>query len=228
MSAGKPVILDLDAAPDGAGLLDAFDRLPVGGALIIVGERRRCAAQLPLLQNARPGAFEWSPLAPQGGYGRVQIHRRDPAVPRGINEALAWDHDRLEVIEAEAFAARAAGDYTLAAARYGDFAAGLRRHIGFEEKVLFPEFSSISGMPADAGPVAVMCEEHREIEQYVARILAAIGDPERDPEPDRRQLHYVLGEHNLKEEEMLYPATDEGLAPKARAELVQRIQQFAE
>ncbi len=64
------------------------------------------------LQAERPGAFEWSPLQSGPPAWRIEIARRDAAraAARGVNEALSWDHDRLDALEEAAFRARAAGD----------------------------------------------------------------------------------------------------------------------
>ena len=78
-------------------------------------------------------------------------------------------------------------------------------------------------MPPAAGPTAVMRSEHREIERLIGAIGQALTGGEA-PLLLRAALHRVLGEHNLKEERMLYPATDQALAPEERDALVARIQ----
>ena len=106
------------------------------------------------------------------------------------------------------------------------FAFGLRRHIGFEEDLLFPEFERRSGISADAGPTAVMRAEHRKIEALIAAVERAIGEPSACPEPSRHELHEVLAQHNAKEEQILYPGADRLMAADARDELVRRIQAY--
>jgi uncharacterized protein (DUF2249 family)/hemerythrin-like domain-containing protein len=182
---------------------------------------------LRLLQAKRPGAFEWSPLQAGPPVWRIEIARAEAsrASARGINEALSWDHDRLEDLEAAAFQARAAGDLAAAFDLYAEFAFGLRRHIGFEEDLLFPAFEAGSGMPPTAGPTAMMRAEHREILRLLEEIEAGIGDAAAPVAALRASFHAVLGEHNVKEEQVLYPAVDQLLRDGADA-LVRRIQRY--
>lgn len=223
--------LDFTVIADPAAEFAArFDAAPGGARLRMRGEQDP-APLLDWLLRERRGRFEWSPLAREtGGAWRIEVLKRPAgaALKRAVNEALSWDHDRLDALEADAFAARAAGDGVRAAALYADFAAGLRRHIGFEERVLFPEFEAIAGMPPHAGPTAVMRAEHREIETLLAAIAAAIATADGRAEPLRARFHAVLGDHNDKEEQVLYPATDEGLDEARRDELVRRIQAYRE
>src|SRR5262249_33614689 len=151
--------------------------------------------------NERPGLFEWSPLEEGPGSFRVEIARRATRTgPRAVTEALAWDHDRLEELERKAFEERAAGRFPEAARIYETFARGLRRHIGFEEAILFPAFEERAGLSPDAGPTAVMRAEHRMIEALLEDISRRIGDAAVDPDSTRRRLNEVLDAHNMKEE----------------------------
>ncbi len=141
-------------------------------------------------------------------------------------EALSWDHDRLDALEEAAFRARAAGALQEAFNLYAEFAVGLRRHIGFEEELLFPAFEVASGMPPSAGPTAVMRAEHREIRELLDQIAGEIGNAAAPVESLRRSFHAVLGDHNLKEEHVLYPGTDQLLGPEEADRLVRSIQSY--
>jgi iron-sulfur cluster repair protein YtfE (RIC family) len=145
---------------------------------------------------------------------------------RTVTETLSRDHDRLDALEEAAFAQRSAGDFPMACALYEEFAAGLRRHIGFEEEILFPAFEQRTGIPPTAGPTAVMRVEHREIEDLLKRICAGMADAEAPAEALRRRFHAVLVDHNIKEERVLYPTTDRLLGPEDSDALVASIQRF--
>ena len=222
--------LDLHSIPVGERLshvLAAFDRLAPGNTLVTTAGDAG-GDLLRYLQTERRGLFEWSLLRQGPPSWTIAIARRSaaPGAARGINEALSWDHDRLDALEAAAFQKRAEGDFQSARDNYAAFAAGLRRHIAFEEQVLFPAFEEITGMPPTAGPTAVMREEHREIEALIGKIEAGIAERDAPVEELRRGLHDVLGEHNLKEEEILYPTTDQLLGPDKADELFKQIQRF--
>ena len=223
-------VLDLGALPIAerpARILGAFDRLAPGETLVITTNDAG-SDLVRRLQAERRGLFEWSLLRPGPPSWTIAIARRGAPLgaAREINEALAWDHDRLDALETEAFRKRSGGELRSAAETYALFAAGLRRHIAFEEEILFPAFEETSGMPPTAGPTAVMRAEHREIEDLIGRIEAGIGEKDAPVEELRRSLHVVLGEHNFKEEQVLYPATDQLLGPDRADHLVGQIQRF--
>jgi len=215
----------LPADPSDCGsALDAFDALVAGQSLVILSE---CEPRelLCRLKADRKGTFEWSVLEAGPSSFRIQLTRRsaDRGARREVGEALAWDHDRLDALDRQAFERLAAGDAAGALAVWGEFTVGLRRHIRFEEELLFPTFEERLGVPPAAGPTAVMRAEHREIEALIQKIgqaLAGAGGAL----PLRAELHRVLGEHNVKEERVLYPATDQALRPEERDALVGRIQ----
>ena len=225
-----PETLDLQTMPGGERLprfLAVFDRLAPGEAME-VRARDGAADLLACLQAERRGAFEWSLLCAGPPSWTFEVARRaaDADPGRGVNEALSWDHDRLDALETSAFQKRASGDFRGARETWSLFATGLRRHIRFEEEILFPAFEESSGMPSDAGPTAVMRAEHREIEGLIAEIEAGIGDPSSPVDQLRRSLHAVLGDHNVKEEGVLYPSTDQLLGSEEANLLIERIQRF--
>jgi uncharacterized protein (DUF2249 family)/hemerythrin-like domain-containing protein len=229
VSTRKP--LDLRGRPseeNEARVVASLDGLAPGESLILLSAYA-AGNLLRALQREQRGLFEWSVLAAGPPVWRVELARRSGGLgePRGVNEALSWDHDRLDALEAEAFQRRASGDFVSAGERYAAFAAGLRRHIGFEEQILFPAFENASGMTPAAGPTAVMRAEHREIESLLGEIEAAIADSASAVEELRSRLHAVLLEHNLKEEEILYPMSDHFLGVEGADRLVAEIQRFA-
>jgi uncharacterized protein (DUF2249 family) len=205
-------------------VLGAFDALAPGEALVVLSDHAP-RKLLHHLQADRKGQFEWSPLEAGPDRFRTEITRREAEQGslREVNEALSWDHDRLETIEERAFRAYARGDGDGARAAWTEFDFGLRRHIRFEEQILFPAFEGGTGMSPDAGPTAVMRAEHREIEELLAAIDGALAGGGA-PLPLREELHQVLGAHNMKEEHVLYPMTDRSLGEAESDALVARIQ----
>lgn len=85
----------------------------------------------------------------------------------------------------------------------------LRRHIYLEEEFLFPLLRAAE--PGLAAPVFVMLREH-------AQIWVKLDALERDPNGSAGQalcheLASRLLDHNLKEEQVLYPRADDVLPP---------------
>ena len=213
------------APPD--GFLSRFDALAPGESVWLETDRDP-APVLAELRTRRPGRFEWSPDREGPGRWRVAVARRaaENGDARTVSEALAWDHDRLDALEREAFAARDRGDAAEAIRLFDAFARGLDRHIAIEEALLFPAFEAATGHSPAAGPTAVMREEHRVIRALLAEIAAELRDPAASPVDRRRSLGDVLGDHNGKEEEILYPMTDAALGAEAADRLVAEMQAF--
>lgn len=216
---------DLSPAEIAGRALDAFDALRPG-EVVTLEFNRAPKGLLARFQQERKGAFDWTPTLEGPGTWRIEVSRREAerGALRTVNQALSWDHDRLDDLESRAFKARESGDFAAAKTLYTVFAFGLRRHIRFEEDLLFPAFEANAGFPADQGPTAVMRDEHREILGFLDQIERGIGDGASPVESQRHGLHLVLGNHNLKEENIVYPMTDQGLGEAERDALVARIQ----
>ena len=223
-----PEVLDCrrlapQACPD--AVLDAFDALAPGRRLRLVCGHAPVTA-LETLQRERGGAFEWSPLREGPASWEVDLERRAAPVGsvREITEALVWDHARLDALETAAFEARARGGLAQARQIFTDFAHGLQRHIAFEEGLLFPEFERRFGLEGDNGPTAVMRAEHRAIVSLLLVMEGEIDDPRAPIELSRAELRQIQRDHDLKEEQILYPALDRMLDEEEGDRVVARIQ----
>jgi len=229
MNAVASMLTSLDVRTLGGGCAEAvfaaFDNLQPGEALVVVSAHPP-KKLLGRLQGERPGLFEWSPLEAGPAVWRTRLDRRDamPGARRAVNEALSWDHDRLEAILDGAFEARRSGDFGSAGARCAEFALGLRRHIRFEEQILFPAFEARAGLPRNAGPTGVMCAEHREIEALLERLDEVAAVPGQAAEILCEDLVRILGWHNQKEEGVLYPGIDRLLSEAENDAMVAGIQ----
>ncbi|HEY8428385.1 MAG TPA: hemerythrin domain-containing protein [Sandaracinaceae bacterium] len=219
--------LDLRTLPPSerqARVFEAFDAIGVGASFVLVDERD----PKPLfheLHARRAGRFEWNVLEAGPERFRVEVQRRAEA-PRGVTELLEIDHRRLDALLADARTLASGGSFEDAAARFAEFRCGLDRHIDVEEKVLFPVFEDATGMTH--GPTAVMRHEHVQIRRGMADVSDALA--RRDADGVRASigaLEDVLSTHNLKEERVLYPMTDEAVGDdRAREELVRQLQAY--
>jgi hypothetical protein len=103
-----------------------------------------------------------------------------------IRRFLADDHDRLEALLNSAVTA--SGDVDLAS--YAAFRAGLLRHIGIEEKILFP-----ASMRANGGdPLPMIARLH---EEHGALALLLVPTPTAGIV---REIRSILDGHNEREE----------------------------
>jgi regulator of cell morphogenesis and NO signaling len=202
-----------------------FDALPRNDAVVLVFDHDP-RPLLRELQKERAAAFDWSPLEEGPGVWRIELRRRAAETARTVLEFLGWDHDRLDSLLASVRGLLSSAKAEEAAGRFMEFRTGLLRHIRLEEEVLFPAFERITGQTG-AGPTTVMRMEHSEIKKILDRMsegFAASGMTAPRFESLRNDLVAVLGVHNEKEEQILYPMTDRGLPPGARTDLVDRLQ----
>ncbi len=228
--ASREVSVDAQTLPlseRASRILAVFDTLCPGESFEFASgvPPRRLLSQF---QAERKGLFEWATVDQGPDMWRIELFRRRAAAGdlRGVGEALAWDHGRLESLEALAFGARLAGDFATALVEYGRFARGLERHVRFEDEVLFPRFEAESGLDAALGPTAVMRREHGEILLLLESTAAAIGDPDAPVVSLRRRFHEVICEHSEKEELVLYPGLDHLIGPEESDALVARFQEL--
>jgi iron-sulfur cluster repair protein YtfE (RIC family) len=143
-----------------------------------------------------------------------------PAGMETFSELLGADHRRLDRIVGDLGAMIEDGELERAEATFADFDEGLRRHIRVEEELLFPLFDRRTRM---VGPSRVMTEEHRAMERLLDELGQALGGSERlSAARAFGELLLAIGQHNLKEERVLYPLTDRALPDDERRELVRR------
>lgn len=107
------------------------------------------------------------------------------------------------------------------------FWTGLKRHIAWEEQLLFPVWERKSRMTG-GGPTHVMRLEHRRIADLLNAIHEKIQAGDIGTEEEERQLVELLASHNMKEERILYPAIDQIVSAEERAGLFQAMKDLPE
>jgi hemerythrin-like domain-containing protein len=143
-----------------------------------------------------------------------------------IGNFLAADHRRCDDLFARAETAAASGDWPGCAAAFDAFRQALEHHFGMEEAVLFPAFEERTGMAG--GPTVVMRGEHVQMRELAA--LAVSAAQRRAGEEflgHCETLLILMQQHNIKEENVLYPMADRSLGRSA-ADVVERMGAVAE
>lgn len=123
-----------------------------------------------------------------------------------IASAYEADHDRLDGLF-KTFQGLKRTDFGKAREAFVDFQSGLKRHIIWEEEILFPLFEQKTGMKT-AGPTEVMRREHQQILSILECLHQKVRAQEPDCDHDESVLLSVLSMHNMKEEKILYPAIE--------------------
>jgi len=98
----------------------------------------------------------------------------------------------------------------------------MERHFQKEEDTLFPAFEQATGNAM--GPTRVMRLEHRQMRDALAEMSNALagGDLE-DYLGQAETLLILMQQHNIKEEQILYPMCDQILGAAA-AGMIQAMQ----
>jgi len=138
-----------------------------------------------------------------------------------ISEFLNDEHRRCDEAFSSAEAAVDHGDVESARQHFQDFSAAMERHFAAEEEVLFPRFEELTGNVG--GPTAVMRDEHAQMRALLSDMNFELeGDDGGDFLDQSETLLILMQQHNLKEEEMLYPMMDQVLAGESEA-LLERL-----
>lgn len=128
-----------------------------------------------------------------------------------ITALMTDDHRHCDESFARAETAVAKGKWDEANAALEHFATELDGHFDAEESLLFPRFEAATGMTE--GPTKVMRGEHAEMRNALVRMRAALADKDQDDYAGEAEtLLILMQQHNMKEENILYPMCDSHLS----------------
>lgn len=137
-----------------------------------------------------------------------------------ISDYMNKDHRHCDDAWERAEDRATAGDWIGLERDCGTFLREIERHIGIEEKLLFPAFEEETGMTS--GPTETMRVEHEQMRGMFALMRAAIQAKDSEQYLEIAQiLHILLQQHNTKEETMMYPMLDQSLGADAQSLLTQ-------
>jgi iron-sulfur cluster repair protein YtfE (RIC family) len=125
-------------------------------------------------------------------------------------QPLQAHHKHCDELFAAAEAQAHAGDWANCDASSKKFFEELEAHFATEEQVVFPAFEAATGM--SMGPTQVMRMEHAQMRELVAQISAALKNRDsRGFAGAADTLLIMMQQHNMKEENILYPMCDSRL-----------------
>jgi hemerythrin-like domain-containing protein len=127
-----------------------------------------------------------------------------------IQDLMERHHKHCDELFAVAEDAVQRADRSLAVDAFRRFALELDAHFSAEESVLFPGFERVTGIAG--GPTQVMRMEHRQMRGLLQQMEQAVaaGDG-RAFSGAAETLLILMQQHNLKEENILYPMCDRSL-----------------
>ena len=127
-----------------------------------------------------------------------------------ITTPLFEHHKHCDEIFADAEAACGSGDWTAGEKAFSLLREQLETHFGSEEELLFPAFETATGMTS--GPTEVMRGEHRQMRDLLAQMQGALSARDSDAFGGAAEtLLILMQQHNMKEENILYPMCDNAL-----------------
>ncbi len=130
-----------------------------------------------------------------------------------IKEYLAADHSRCDELFAqmEDVASKSLSDAKEACK---EFKKETERHFQMEERVMFLEFETKTGMTQ--GPTMMMRHEHTQMRGLMTQMCEAIDADNKDKFFGLSEtLMILLQQHNMKEEQMLYPMAQQHLSAES-------------
>jgi len=142
---------------------------------------------------------------------------------RAITAFFEADHDRLDLLF-QSYLQLKKDNHAEASSYFAEFLRGLRRHIVWEEDVLFPFFEQASGI--QEGPTRVMRHEHQMISAILNRMHEKVCSADPSTDAEAVELLAVLGSHNQKEENVLYPTIDRLASPERAAHMFLKMEQI--
>jgi len=142
-----------------------------------------------------------------------------------ILDFLGSDHRVCDDLFASAETAAAQKNWDSARNLFERFQAAMAHHLAMEEDVLFPAFEARTGMRA--GPTQVMRMEHAQMRGLLQDMASAVAACNQDGYLGLSEtLNMLMQQHNLKEETMLYPMSDQVLGGD-REGLIRAMQTLA-
>ncbi len=131
-----------------------------------------------------------------------------------LTEPLRHHHQHCDELFADTEAAAAGKDWVQCQILLTRLHAALETHFRAEEELLFPAFEAATGMVG--GPTQMMRREHAQMrelqEQMQAALTARTGEAFAGA---AETLLVFMQQHNMKEENILYPMCDRSLAGHA-------------
>ena len=141
-----------------------------------------------------------------------------------ITQYLTEEHRRCDNLYAEVENAVINDDWEKAEELFKEFKEKTLLHFDKEEKVLFPEFEEKTGIVM--GPTQVMRMEHQQARLILNQMEEALKNRnKKDFLSLGESLMILIQQHNMKEEQILYPMCDQNLNS---AEIVEKMAELGE
>jgi len=144
-----------------------------------------------------------------------------------ISEYLTNEHRACDLFFATAEEAVAKKEWIKADEKFLDFSNEIRQHFQKEEEELFPIFEATTGITQ--GPTQVMKYEHEQIRTILTNMGEALEEKDKDAYLSLAEsVMILLQQHNMKEEQMLYPMCDTQFPLKVKENVIDAMKKVSE
>lgn len=135
-----------------------------------------------------------------------------------IIQTMMSDHRQCDDLFARAEDLVLQDNWEAATSAFAEFRNRTDNHLFQEETVLFPAFEEKTGQTT--GPTQMMRSEHSQMRQLFDDMEVALEQKNKDQFLGTAEtLMMIMQQHNMKEEQMLYPMTEQVLGEDAAAVL---------
>ena len=130
-----------------------------------------------------------------------------------IKEYLTTDHRKCDAIFAK-MEEEAGSSLENSRILVAEFISDMQHHFAMEEQVMFPEFEQKTGMTQ--GPTEMMRQEHTQMRSLFTQLMDSLNENNSDRFFGTSEtLMILLQQHNMKEEQMLYPMAQQHLSAES-------------
>ena len=106
-------------------------------------------------------------------------------------------------------------NWSEASTKFEEFATDLLHHFEIEEQVMFPAFEARSAS-AHCNPTPVMLMEHTQMRGITDEMRTKLDSKDKDGFfGSSETLMMLMQQHNMKEEQMMYPMIDEAMGAES-------------
>jgi len=127
-----------------------------------------------------------------------------------ITQTQSLEHSRCDKQFAQTEEDIAKNKWERATKEFTAFVNAISLHFSMEEQILFPTIEERTGQTA--GPTQVMRMEHQQMRQVFAEMQNSVNQQNREEYLGLSEtLLMLMQQHNAKEEQILYPMSDQVL-----------------
>lgn len=127
-----------------------------------------------------------------------------------INQFMTNDHRSCDGQFAQLENMVDNGNFKGAEVMFDEFHSHMLKHFDMEEKVMFDEFNKCEG--GHCNPTGVMIMEHNQMRNLMDQMKKSIDDKDKNRFLGLSEnLLFVMQQHNMKEEQIMYNMADEAL-----------------